>query len=320
MVASLIFAATAVAGYGQGTIYIANIENTGVYDGNGGSVTNPVYSYAVSQNGLIFTADPTEQAGNLGGPAGSQLIGDDFSWALYGGSSAISVNTLIASEAGSQIKGDNVFWGELYGGNSPVQVPGTLPNSTVYLELFVWEGDTYTSWAEAAANEPYVGESGVFSNPSGSELNPGPFSDRHAGYNAVYPFPEPGDNGTAGNRRRLAAPGPAEPRLRNYCGTLAGMAVSQLSHRAGRVVRKTPATPAPPLPPRRTRGTIPEPLGCLTRQGQGLRQMQPRNYAKIVQSHLDCRDPGGRFLFLSEPRAPIDAVGHRHRRAGAHGE
>jgi hypothetical protein len=33
MVASLIVAATAVAGYGQGTIYLDNVSNTGVYDG-----------------------------------------------------------------------------------------------------------------------------------------------------------------------------------------------------------------------------------------------------------------------------------------------
>jgi hypothetical protein len=194
MVALLVVAAATVAGYGQGTIFIDNLDNDGVYNGYGGSVTDPVYSEYVTENGLIFTMDPTEQAGNLGGPAGSQLIGDDFSWALYGGSSPYSVDTLVASETGSQITGDNetVWWGGLYGGNSSVNVPGTIAGSIVYLDLYVWEGDAYSTEPEAFAAGDYAGVSGVFANPSGGFLFPLPSSLTGMPDIMMYQIPEPG--------------------------------------------------------------------------------------------------------------------------------
>jgi hypothetical protein len=169
MVTLLVVAAAGVPGHGQGTIYINNTSNTGVYDGAGGTTANPVYSYLVKMNGLIFTWDPAEQAGNLGGPAGSQLMGDDFSWALYGGSTAVSVNTLIASETGSQIVGDNqyVWWGQFEGNPNEVSIPGTQADSTVYLELYAWEGDTFPTYEQALEGMDYTGDSGVFANPSG---------------------------------------------------------------------------------------------------------------------------------------------------------
>ena len=171
MVASFIVAAAAMAGYGQGLIEPANFLNTGV-NLNVGTGGNPVYSSLVTENGLIFTTDPTEQAGNLGGPIGSQLIGKDFSWALYGASSPYSTFTLLASETGSQIAGDNINWGQFSDGSS-VTVPGTQANSIVYLELYVWEGDAYASFEEAAASGDATGDSGVFANPSGGGGEPG---------------------------------------------------------------------------------------------------------------------------------------------------
>ena len=159
------------ASYGQGTIALNNYDNTGVYEGAGGSVTNPVYSANVTANGLIFTTDPTEQAGNLGGEAGSMLIGDDFSWALYGGSSSYTL-TLLASCTGSQIVGDNLNYGCFYEATSGVAVPGSVAEATVYLELYVWEGNTYANYAEAMAAGDYCGETGVFANASGGGFYP----------------------------------------------------------------------------------------------------------------------------------------------------
>ncbi|MGA2247215.1 MAG: hypothetical protein ABSH48_19665 [Verrucomicrobiota bacterium] len=53
-------AATTVAAvsYGQGTVLLNNLDNTGVLGGNGGTVANPVFSGLVTFNGLIFTTDP----------------------------------------------------------------------------------------------------------------------------------------------------------------------------------------------------------------------------------------------------------------------
>jgi hypothetical protein len=159
-----IAASVAAVTYGQGTIFIYNVDNTGVYNGNGGSTANPVYSGSVTQNGLIFTTDSTEQAGG-----GSTLIGNDFSWALYGGATATTATTLLASETGSAITGDNTSanYGNLYYGANAVSVPGTTAAGTVYLELFVWEGSTFITYAAAASGGDFVGDSGVFANGSG---------------------------------------------------------------------------------------------------------------------------------------------------------
>jgi len=141
LLVTAIAATAAAVTYGQGTIFVNNYDNSGVYNGNGGTVANPVFSSLVTQNGLIFTADSTEAYQFSGG---SGLIADDFSWALYGGSSASSL-TLLASETGSAITGDNttVSYGQFIGGSDFVNVTGTTASSTVYLELYVWEGNTY---------------------------------------------------------------------------------------------------------------------------------------------------------------------------------
>ena len=123
-----IAASAAAVTYGQGTIFINNLDNTGVVGGNGGTVANPTYSAAVTSNGLIFTADTTSQAGNLGGTAGSTLIGNDFSWALYGGATdSSSALTLLASATGSAITGDNANWGQFLGESTQVAVTGRRP-------------------------------------------------------------------------------------------------------------------------------------------------------------------------------------------------
>lgn len=167
-----VVASVAAVTYGQGTIFIYNYDNTGVSGGNGGTTANPTFSSAVTQNGLIFTTDTASQAGNLGGTAGSTLIGDDFSWALYGGATASSsALTLVASETGSAITGDNINWGQFEGLAQTYTVAGTTASSTVYLELYVWEGNTFTSYAAAVAGGDYAADSGVFANPSGGGAN-----------------------------------------------------------------------------------------------------------------------------------------------------
>jgi hypothetical protein len=45
-------------------------------------------------------------------------------------------------------------------------VPGSTANSPVFLDLQVWEGN-FATYSAAAAGGGYVGDSGVFSNPSG---------------------------------------------------------------------------------------------------------------------------------------------------------
>jgi uncharacterized membrane protein len=186
-------AATAAAAvYGQGTIFVDNTANTGVYNGNGGTTANPVYSALVTQNGLIFTTDPTETEAAVTKSGSSTLIGDDFSWALYGGSSASSLS-LIASQTGSSISGDNYFYGEIQDQNgSSFQVPGVAVGATAYLELYVWEGNTYSTYAAALAGGDYTGVSGVFSNATGgSGTPPGPGANLDGLPDVLLTVPEP---------------------------------------------------------------------------------------------------------------------------------
>ena len=190
-----IAATVAAVTYGQGTIYVDNSANTGVYNGNGGSAANPTYSAAVTQNGLIFTTDTTAQAGTLGGTSGSTLIGQDFSWALYGGTTdSSSALTLIATQTGSATSGDNASWGEIQDQTGAFySVPGSTAGATVYLELYVWEGTSYTTYNAAKLGGDYVGDSGVFANPSGgSGSPPGPASYLDNVPDVLVTVPEPG--------------------------------------------------------------------------------------------------------------------------------
>lgn len=139
--------ATATVSYGQGDVFVDNTANTGVYSGAGGTALNPVYSAAVTQNGLIFTTDVAAQQGG-----GSALIGVDFSFALYAGATqaalqtAITAGTPLDSATGASTVGVNAVYGGVQDtGGFPFVVPGAAAGSTVYLDLVVWEGTTYTT-------------------------------------------------------------------------------------------------------------------------------------------------------------------------------
>ena len=171
---TLLVTGAALRAFAQGTIFAENLNNTGVYNGAGGTAFdpvadtgNPVYSSLVTSNGLIFTMDPTAQAGNLGYGQGSQMLGVDVNFALYGGATAGTANTLIVSLTGTNgaAAGDNANWGQLSYDQGAQQyfVPGTAAAATVYLDLQVWEG-TATTYA---ASTSYKADSGVFANPSG---------------------------------------------------------------------------------------------------------------------------------------------------------
>jgi hypothetical protein len=157
--------------HGQGTIFLNNFQNTGVYNGHGGeaftgSNGSPVYSSLVTSNGLIFTTDDSAQAGNLGYTAGSKLLGVDVSFQLFGGPTPDQATNIVATVIGNNITGDNVNWGQIGYGSSTFVVPNTVANNTVYLQLFVWEGNQFSTFAAAAAGG-YAAASGVFANPSG---------------------------------------------------------------------------------------------------------------------------------------------------------
>lgn len=167
---TILFVCLAFRSHGAGTIFINNLHNTGVYNGAGGvpfTGNNPgtVYSSLVTSNGLIFTPDIYAQAGNLGGPAGSQLIGLDFNFSLYGGATAGTVNTLILSLVGTNgaAAGDNVNWGQFSAGGTSYNVPGTTGAGLGFLDLQVWEGNASSFFASTS----FMADSGVFANPMG---------------------------------------------------------------------------------------------------------------------------------------------------------
>ena len=133
-----------------------------------------MYSSGVTANGLIFTLDPVAQAQSFnGGPTPSALIGEDFNWALYGGATAGTATTFIDGETGAQTANINLNWGMIdeQSGIS-FSVPGTTDGTTVYLDLYVWEG-SYTSYASALGNT-YAGTTGVFANASGGIVSGSP--------------------------------------------------------------------------------------------------------------------------------------------------
>jgi len=179
-VKSIIVAGAAVAlaasSYGQGTVYLNNGQNTGVLNGNGGVAftgdnSGTVFSSLVTSNGLVFTTDTSEQAGNLGGPTGSALIGENFSFAIYGSLTSGGTFSLLDSVTGSAINngsGTNPNWGELADPSGASYGVGSGTPTVVYLEVYAWEGSTYSDYADALSAGDYVAFSGVFENPSGS--------------------------------------------------------------------------------------------------------------------------------------------------------
>jgi hypothetical protein len=160
--------ALGISSYGQWYIEINNFDNSGTF----GSWTDGFhYSPLVTHNGLFFTTDTAAQAQNIsGGEAYGTQMGQDFSFALYGGATAGTVTTLIGSFTGAAIAGDNYGWGQLQGPSGAAVIPGSSPLSTVYLQIFAWEGSTYATFAAALGNT-WAGSSGVFSNPSSSSAS-----------------------------------------------------------------------------------------------------------------------------------------------------
>jgi hypothetical protein len=177
IIGAVLMTAVSLSVYGQGFVQIDNTANTGAFGGQSfnGTTGDPVYSASVTANGLIFTLDTAAQAGHNGyASADSTMLGADVSWALYGGATAGTVTSLIASDTGSQINtpsDDNVNWGQIaYQTGLGQPVPGTAAGATVFLDLQVWEGSTYSTFALAAAASDYRADSGVFSNGSGGTV------------------------------------------------------------------------------------------------------------------------------------------------------
>ena len=174
---TILFVCLAFHLHGQGTIFVFNFQNTGVFNGSGGTPfvggTNgdPVFSSGVTSNGLVFTLDPSAQAGHLGYHAGSQMMGLDFSFQLYGGPTPTQATTLFYSLTGSAIAGDNANWGQFTGTNRALNVPGTTASTTVYLDLKMWEGSTFNTYNAALLGGDYTADSGAFANPSGGGAN-----------------------------------------------------------------------------------------------------------------------------------------------------
>jgi hypothetical protein len=170
--------ALAASSYGQGYVLLDNLNNTGSYLGNsgGGSSTpfngstgNPAYSALVTSNGLFFTTDPADQAGPNGyTPSTSTMIGADFSFAIYGGSTAGTATTLLASFTGGEIVGDCANWGQLEGPTALATPVGSGALTTVWMQVFAWEGNTFSTYAAAVLGGDYAGFTPVFQNPSAS--------------------------------------------------------------------------------------------------------------------------------------------------------
>src|SRR5215469_5487468 len=180
IISTIVASGMAVAAFGQGTVFLDNQANTGVFGGAGGTPFNgtsgdPVYSSLVTKNGLIFTPDPSAQAGHLGYTStDSQMLGIDVNVAVWGGASATTATNLIASLTGSAITGDNANWGQLLISGSQSAIPGSTAGATIYLDVQAWEGNFASYYAAEAGNEFYLGDTGVFANASGGITASGP--------------------------------------------------------------------------------------------------------------------------------------------------
>src|SRR5215469_7004071 len=101
VITTMLASGMTAAAFGQATIFLDNLANTGVFGGAGGTPFNgttgdPVYSTSVTQNGLIFTLDPLAQAGHLGfASTDSQMLGIDVNVAVWGGATATTAHNLI---------------------------------------------------------------------------------------------------------------------------------------------------------------------------------------------------------------------------------
>jgi hypothetical protein len=194
----VVFALATISSFAQGTINVNNLSNTGVFNGNGGTTASPVYSALVTQNGLFFTTDPTATAAANGSVSQGALMGVDFNFAIYGGATAGTATTLITGLNGGAIAGDNFNYGQLQGPSGTFQVSGTTASSTVYLNIFAWEGN-YATYAAAVAANAYVLTTGAFANASGGGINaPVSLTGMPDAQFAVQATPEPGTMALAG--------------------------------------------------------------------------------------------------------------------------
>jgi hypothetical protein len=176
ILSALVTIGFSAAVFAQGTVALNNLANTGVYNGNGGVAFNgingtTVYSSLVTSNGLIFTADTDNQWGNNGGPNASKLVGIDMSYALFGASTAGGINTSLTPVATGFVSGDNLQWGEITI-TGTITIPSTTAAIPLYVELLLWEGSTYSTYALAQAGGDYVGDTGAFLNQAGGGITP----------------------------------------------------------------------------------------------------------------------------------------------------
>jgi len=182
-IVTMLAASLSLGVFAQGTIFVDNTANTGVFGGFGGTAftganSGTVYSAGVTQNGLIFTLDTLAQAQNNGGPAGSQLMGVNFSYALFAGGTAGTVNTLVSTVTGSAINngsGVNATYGGIQnpsGSSIDLTSAGIGSTATGFFRLQIWEGSTFSTYALAVAGNDFVADSGIFSQATGGGATP----------------------------------------------------------------------------------------------------------------------------------------------------
>jgi hypothetical protein len=168
--------ALTAASFGQGYAYVQNLANTGTYNGFGGTAFNPntesgnpVYSANVTSNGLFFTTDTANTWGANGGPTGNQLLGTDISFAIYGSATQGGTFTFVTSFTGNQINtpsDDNANWGQLQGPGAAQGFGNASSPTSVWIELYAWEGSAFSTYASAVSGGDYTAFSGAFLNPS----------------------------------------------------------------------------------------------------------------------------------------------------------
>jgi hypothetical protein len=202
--------ACAMGVFAQGTILLDNTANTGVFGGFGGVAYDAannnggtVYSASVTKNGLIFTTDPAAAGTVVGGPAGSQLIGVDYNYAFFAGSSAGTVTTLISGTTGNPTSGINATYGGIQlpsGTPFTLTAAGIASGGTGFFLLQVWEGN-FASYSAAVAANAYAGQSAIWSQTTGGGANP-PSKLTGMGdillTNTAAPIPEPSTLALAG--------------------------------------------------------------------------------------------------------------------------
>jgi hypothetical protein len=143
------------------------------------SIDAQVFTQATIDFDNSFNTNLTPNASSEGAvfslcPAG---LADRFNLQLFGGASPNNLSliaTLLQSNdsalTGSEI-GAPGQWVD--GTGQTYFVPGVQALGIGYFQVFVWEGDQYSSFADAeASGTPFFGESAVFQNPTGGGTVP----------------------------------------------------------------------------------------------------------------------------------------------------